>query len=1090
MKILIDCQALQTPSRDRGIGRYTESVVKELLSLEKLSEFKKIILLNGNLDEDIDFIKDKINSWNLEVELLVWHANGEVSCLYENSEWLRYACEISKKNFINQLEPSYVLNTTILDSIAHNVTVIIDKTTRYKQGLVFYDIIPYLDQSYLAGNAKFKSEYFRKLYEIFNVDNVFAISDYIKMHAVNYLGMDGKKVKSIYAGIDKTFFVKKNYTEVDSDKFKETLKIKGEFILYTGAFDSRKNHERLIEAYAELDNELKRKYQLLLVGPIGLSDSFRISEKINEHSLNEKVVVTGKVSESELLYLYANCSLYVFPSTSEGFGLPILEAMSCGAVVIGSSNSSISEILECSELLFDPFNVESIKIKIHEALTSNKLRSLAIENGERCLKKYSWNKTANIIADEVLSASVNMDIEFNYFDPAFIFELASIPYDFDSLSKAKFLKQYVKNGLSLINKKLIYLDISEACKDRNTGIQKAVNSIYQGLLKSEIYFPVPVIFDTVNDGIYVNIPMLFGLKEINFDWCGNYQIPPSQIDSILITSIDPELLGSQRGSIQNLFANNVIVHQLIYDIFPIKYKSWYDQKFTDGYEAYIKDVLADYASCICISSAVKEDLTDYAELKRIPLNSKIHSWNLGVAANGSKKKSFNSDIFTFIAIGTLEPRKNYSMLIRAFISLKLKDCKLILIGVDGWSKDESTLIKNLIKNHNNIELYQNATDEIVANLLSSSNCLIQASCDEGFGLPVFEALIIGKFVITNNFEAIKNVYHANLIKIDNANEGNLSEQIKQIYFEKKLGVIDLDFNSKYDIYNCANELTKIFEKFSLNKRGGNVISVCPVRINETYNSSPINFIYNNFSMPNALPCWSNNFYSEISFVVEKAEFGSLYRIDLYLYSSENKRLGLKLNDGDLNYIDLLTGDRVYSHYVTNLVDGLNSIYFEVDKLTVNRELLDCRQLGFGFINMSLNDDIQLPSILFDVVIPHNSEKIYLNGFHKAEEYFTWSAMDSSIYFVHDNNSANCSIEMKLSYLINEKKYVNFKLNGVGVLAADLNEGDGEILFGSIKLNRGVNVLNILIPRARPQPNSLDERSLGIAFKSITFECVK
>src|SRR5690606_33453296 len=102
-----------------------------------------------------------------------------------------------------------------------------------------------------------------------------------------------------------------------------------------------------------------------------------------------ELIFTDYITDEELVQLYNLCKLFVFPSWHEGFGLPALEAMACGAPVIGANTTSLPEVIGLDDALFDPFNVASITQRMQLALTDENFRKTLIQHAEQQVKKFS-----------------------------------------------------------------------------------------------------------------------------------------------------------------------------------------------------------------------------------------------------------------------------------------------------------------------------------------------------------------------------------------------------------------------------------------------------------------------------------------------------------------------------------------------------------------------------------------------------------------------------------------------------------------------------------------------------------------------------
>lgn len=167
---------------------------------------------------------------------------------------------------------------------------------------------------------------------------------------------------------------------------------KKNFIMYVGRPTPHKNLPRLIEAFALL----RATHPDLLLVLAGKKDANyeRIEAGITDRALRQHIHFTDFVSEGELRWLYEHCAAYVFPSLSEGFGLPGLEAMVHGAPVVSSNATCLPEIYDEAAHYFDPLNVTSMSDAISEVLTDKNLRLELIKKGEAQAAKYSWRQMA------------------------------------------------------------------------------------------------------------------------------------------------------------------------------------------------------------------------------------------------------------------------------------------------------------------------------------------------------------------------------------------------------------------------------------------------------------------------------------------------------------------------------------------------------------------------------------------------------------------------------------------------------------------------------------------------------------------------
>jgi glycosyltransferase involved in cell wall biosynthesis len=161
--------------------------------------------------------------------------------------------------------------------------------------------------------------------------------------------------------------------------------------MYVGRPTPHKNLPRLIEAFAQLQAKHPDLY-LVLAGKKDANYK-RIARDTKDKGI-EQVVFTGFVTDGQLRWLYEHCAAYIFPSLSEGFGLPGLEAMANGAPVVSSNATSLPEVQGDAAHYFNPENVDDMAKAINAVLTKPELRKTLIERGRKQVAKFSWKRMA------------------------------------------------------------------------------------------------------------------------------------------------------------------------------------------------------------------------------------------------------------------------------------------------------------------------------------------------------------------------------------------------------------------------------------------------------------------------------------------------------------------------------------------------------------------------------------------------------------------------------------------------------------------------------------------------------------------------
>lgn len=224
-------------------------------------------------------------------------------------------------------------------------------------------------------------------------DAVITVSEYEKQRILKRLKIDERKIRVIYNGIDqKKFAVIDNPASLQSVRVK--YRLPEAFMLFLGNTSARKNAPGVVRGYAAYAATTEQP--LPLVTP-GLTLQF-IRGVLRDHKVPARMekhfIATGYIPENDLPALYNLSTLFLFPSFSEGFGMPVIEAMACGTPVITSNVSSLPEIAGNAALLVDPGNVHAIGNAIAALLSNEELRIEKIRSGLENAARFSWSRAA------------------------------------------------------------------------------------------------------------------------------------------------------------------------------------------------------------------------------------------------------------------------------------------------------------------------------------------------------------------------------------------------------------------------------------------------------------------------------------------------------------------------------------------------------------------------------------------------------------------------------------------------------------------------------------------------------------------------
>lgn len=226
-------------------------------------------------------------------------------------------------------------------------------------------------------------------------DIIVTDSEFSRSEILKYFPKHEKKLRVVPCGVDLNKFKPCDCPE-RIPEVKKSLAIDGEYFLYLGTIEPRKNLERLISAYHIFTQRIKNAPKLVLAGGKGwLYDS--IFQKVTDLSLTDKVIFTKYVPSEDMNPLMCGALAFVFPSIYEGFGMPPLEAMACGVPVLCSDAASLPEVTGDCGIICDAYSEESIAESLYRLYTDSELRADLSRRGLERAKKFTWDNSADIL---------------------------------------------------------------------------------------------------------------------------------------------------------------------------------------------------------------------------------------------------------------------------------------------------------------------------------------------------------------------------------------------------------------------------------------------------------------------------------------------------------------------------------------------------------------------------------------------------------------------------------------------------------------------------------------------------------------------
>lgn len=431
MNIIFDCRIYET-ALHRGIGRYVYSLIDHILknfpelniSILKVNE-NQIPQFNYRNNSVIYYFYNKLDTYNFKEKFDFYFFDD---ILVTNDNKLNRSVM-----FFDKLFPEKLLkNSKKIVSIVHDVMPLV-----LRDEYVHYD----------------RNKYILQLETVYILDHMFSNSECTKNDFIKYLNIDENNITNIYGGIDTKF----NNLNIDTYNF---YKRKNN-IVFTSAYDDpRKNALKLVKGFAIAynNNRIPKDSKLYLCGKVSKEYDKIVEEEMTNNNITKKnVIVTGFISDDELIELISISKATILPSLYEGLGLTILESYACNTPAFSSNVSATKELIlnECS---FDPYNEEDIANAIALSLTNEEICNKSIKFGKRLLQeKCNWDIASKKVVSKLYELMEYIDIDnalftndvyyANLYKNSHIFTTLNTAYDIRSLNNSIDIK---KNNNTII----------------------------------------------------------------------------------------------------------------------------------------------------------------------------------------------------------------------------------------------------------------------------------------------------------------------------------------------------------------------------------------------------------------------------------------------------------------------------------------------------------------------------------------------------------------------------------------------------------------------------------------------------------------
>jgi len=766
MRIAYDMQACQTDSRDRGIGRFADNLVRAMVHASAVrGDADSVIALDAADPVSLRALRHRLRQNAVAAQTAVY--------TYPTSPFIDFdplragAAAALRGQFCDHLKTdAYVVLSHFETGASFTTGLRQDDRSGTARIAVAYDLIPLVfPENYLRSGEFISTWYPAKCAELKRFDLLLAISQTTRNDLMRLLDIPAERIRVIGAGLDPALARLAQAEAPVDDALLKARGINEPFVLVVSNGDWRKNTLGAVEAFARLPRAV-RDEQLLVLTQVGRDVHKALAGRLRH--VSPRVRILGKVDDFALATLYRSCRIFFFPSFYEGFGLPVLEAMAFGAPVLSSNQGSLPEVLHDHRCLFDPHDPEAATALLAKALEDADFRESLRSGAAERARSHTWERCADLAlagirdaaetkrqSHRTHSSSMSGSLCLDGDEIALWSELlANSESEHDLLTLEAALHIVARSG-----KRRILVDISEVIRlDARTGIQRVVRNFCVGLHAQAQggEFELCPIYWRQKEGICH--ARKYAREQLGLMVSGADEAVQVQHNDVLFMLDSswwmPERFADLHAAV---WAHGGEVLWMVYDLVPVLYPHTCNPTVLPAFRHWLDQAIASCDGFICISDATRADLEHFMDescgAERRPWTRTVH---LGCDLESGRNEEPSQQIVElvrgmsskrmFLSVGTLEPRKDYPTILTAIERRWLRgaDDLMVIVGKQGWNVED---LASALRTHGELGKrllwLETVGDGDLRYLMQHATGFVQASLAEGYGLPVAEAGAFG-----------------------------------------------------------------------------------------------------------------------------------------------------------------------------------------------------------------------------------------------------------------------------------------------------------------------------------------------------------